>query len=265
MRFLFTLLLVSCLFPMNARAHEFWIAPEAFQIAPGDKVVASLRVGQNFNGSAQAFIPAHFQRFDLIHASGTRPVKSRIGDRPALNQPLDADGLWIVVHETQDLLLTYKEAHLFEEFATHKELTGTLESHKARGLPPTGFQEQYRRFAKALIAVGKGAGKDRVVGLRTEIVAQTNPYLESYNGQMSVKVLFEGQPRANALVEVFEKGPDGTVSVGTTHTNAAGLARFPTKPGRHYLVDAVKMLPLDGSEGPVWYSLWASLTFGTTK
>lgn len=252
----------------NASGHEFWIDPEDFTISPGDKVSAELIIGQEFEGSGFPYIPGNIERFDLVSGDSIIAVRSRIGDRPALNQAIPDDGLWIVVHETQDQRLTYVEEGVFEEFVTHKDLKGTLEAHADRGLPILGFSENYRRFAKALIAVGSGNGADETLGLRTELTALDNPYDPSFDGQMQVRLTFEGAPRVDAQVEVFERGPDGQVSIGTTRTNADGIAGFATKPDHVYLVDAVKMLPLDGDEAgiaPVWYSLWASLTFAVPE
>lgn len=78
-----------------------------------------------------------------------------------------------------------------------------------------------------------------------------------------MRVLYEGAPRKNAQVELFEKAPDGEVSVTLHRTNAVGEARLPMKPDHAYLVDAVVMRPVaaQNGDGPVWESLWASLTF----
>jgi hypothetical protein len=102
------------------------------------------------------------------------------------------------------------------------------------------------------------------MGLRTEIVALANPYTETLE-KLPVKVLFEGAPRADAQVELFEMDLAGDVEITLHRTNADGIAEVPIKPGHEYLVDAVMMVPLDPGEtpqsSPSWYSLWASLTF----
>ena len=257
------LLLIS---PTFASGHEFWISPADYTVGQGEEIVANLRVGQQFDGRKLAFIPANFAQFRLVQGNSDVPVKSRIGERPAMHQVAPAEGLWIIVHETTDNRLGYgdDDAQLFVDFVNHKDLKDVLAAHKARGLPDVGFVENYRRFAKSLVAVGHGAGSDRVVGLRTEIVAMSNPYEPGFDGNMRVRVLFEGAPRPGAQVELFERGADGTVRVGTFRTDDDGYARFPVVAGREYLADAVKMLPLqpdDIDNDAVWYSLWASLTF----
>lgn len=249
---------------MPAFGHEFWISPLKYQVEAGENIVADIRVGQNFAGSAFSFIPDRFVRFDMIHGDRNMPVPGRIGDRPALNVKPPEDGLWVLVHETTDSILTYHEWEKFVSFVAHKDLADVLEIHAERGLSETGFRESYRRFAKALVGVGAGAGADRELGLLTEIIVGKNPYTDDLTAGMPVQVLFEGAPRTGVQVEIFEKSPHGQVEIMTARTDGEGRAVFPVKPGHEYLVDAVKMLrqdPDDPAKEPVWRSLWAASTF----
>ena len=112
--------------------------------------------------------------------------------------------------------------------------------------------------------MGSGAGADAPVGLDTEIVALKNPYTDDPSTGLPVQVMYQGTPRAEAQIEVFEKMSSGTVRVFTLRTDAHGQATVPTLPGRSYLLDAVVLRPTgntDPDAGPLWHSLWASLTF----
>lgn len=246
-----------------ALSHEFWISPERYEIAPGEALEAHLRVGQDFKGSVYAYIPDNFRRFDLALPSGTAPVEGRIGDRPALNRVVDEEGLAVVVHVTKDFRLTYSEREKFVDFVTHKDFAEVLEQHAARGLPETGFREAYSRHGKSLIAVGSGAGADEVFGLDIEVVALANPYTDDLSKGFPVQILYQGVPRADEQVELFDKAPDDTVTVTQFRTDADGKVTLPVLPGHEYLVDSVVMRPMDppGEHGEVWESLWGSLTF----
>ncbi|WP_425040496.1 DUF4198 domain-containing protein [Primorskyibacter sp. S187A] len=245
-----------------ASAHEFWIEPHDFQVPGGAPVVADVRVGEAFGGSAFTFNPRNFRRFDLVMGPNAMPVEGRIGDRPALSMPAPSDGLAVIVHETSDMYIKYSMEGQFENFLTHKDWLPLLDVHKSRGLPEIGFVERYSRYGKSLVAVGDGAGADRVVGLTTEIVALANPYTEDLS-EMPVQVFYEDAPRPEAQVELFEKAPDGEVAVTYHRTDADGIARLPVKAGHAYLVDAVVIREMKALEedDPVWESLWASLTF----
>ncbi|WP_116598943.1 DUF4198 domain-containing protein [Primorskyibacter marinus] len=257
------LALIAALLPVAATAHEFWISPLEYQITVDAPLVADIRVGENFEGSAFSYLPMRFRRFDVVMGGDLSEVPGRAGDRPALTMPALQEGLAVVVHETTDYLLTYKEWVKFESFTTHKDFGWAMDQHRARGLPETGFRERYSRYGKSLIAVGDGAGRDREVGLLTEIVAQANPYTDDLSTGFPVTVLYEGALRTDTQVELFDKAPDGAVTSTLYRTDEEGVAIFPVSPGHTYLVDSVVMRPLDpeAQDDPVWESLWASLTF----
>lgn len=252
-----------CLMGTVATAHEFWIDPLAFQLPEGAPLVANLRVGEMLEGPAYPYIERNFTRFDLVQGDAVTPVAGRAGDNPALNMVAPDSGLTVVVHSTRDYSLNYSAWEKFVAFCEHKDFTWALAEHDARGLPRTGFKEQYVRHAKSLIALGDGLGADRAVGLETEIVALANPYTDDMTAGLPVQVLYQGAPRAMAQVELYAQAPDGTVTVALFTTDAQGLATLTVDPGHRYLADAVVLRAMTpASQGdPVWETLWASLTF----
>jgi hypothetical protein len=247
-----------------AKAHEFWIEPVRHQIAPGEAIEARLRNGQKFVGVALPFLPAGYRRFEVVEGDTVRKVEGRLGDEPALNLPDAAEGLAIVVLETTDSTVTYTDPEKFPAFVAHKDFPGALEEHAARGLPAADFTEVYSRHVKALIAVGAGEGADRALGLRTEIVAEANPYTDDVTGGLPLRVLLDGAPRADAQVELFARAPDGSVGITLHRTDAEGRVTVPVAPGHAYFADAVVLLDTGNDMpaiGPVWQSLWAGLSF----
>ncbi|WP_172298387.1 DUF4198 domain-containing protein [Pseudoruegeria sp. HB172150] len=260
---LFTVLLI-CLCPaLPVAAHEFWISPEEYTLAPGESFKAEIRVGQDFKGPGYPYIPQNFARFELWTQDGVVPVEGRLGDMPALQMAAPGEGLVTVAHQTKDYLLTYQDWETFEEFVTDKDLGPVLVRHLERGFSRDLVRERYSRYGKSLVAVGNGAGEDREVGLLTEIVALANPYTDDLSGGMPVRVLYDGAPRADVQVELFAKTVDGTVTETKHRTDAEGVAVLPVAPGVEYLVNAVVMREVvpEGEDGPPWESLWASLTF----
>jgi hypothetical protein len=266
-RLLTAALFVAALLPAGkTTAHEFWISPDRYRVGEGEPMTAALRVGQDFSGSAFAYIPASFARFEVMTSEGAAPVEGRMGDLPALQVDAPVPGLNVIVHQTTPLMLRWAEWEKFVSFCEHKDCTSAVDEHRARGYPQDGFRETYTRFAKALVAVGDGAGADAATGMETEIVALANPYADDVSAGLPVLVLYQGQPRRDAQVEVYARAPDGTVSDSYYRTDAEGRALIPLAPGTEYLVDAVVMRPLDPggvADAPLWESLWASLTFRT--
>lgn len=244
-----------------AQAHEFWIEPETYEVARGERIVAAIRVGEQFEGSSYAYIPQNFVRFDMVQGDVLSPVDGRAGDRPAANVEARVEGLAVLVHVTGNRDLTYDSFANFERFVRSKGADWVLEAHRDRGFGEEDPTEIYSRYAKSLIAVGAGAGEDRAFGLVTEIVALENPYTGGAENGLDVEVRYDGQPRPNAQIEVFSKAAGETVQMQTMTTDAEGRATIDVVPGRAYLVNSVVMREPVGDAETMWESLWASLTF----
>ncbi|MBT6864998.1 MAG: DUF4198 domain-containing protein [Planktomarina temperata] len=258
-------LLFALVFAGPIYAHEFWISPVGFEVDVQSPIAAHFRVGQDFKGGSHSYLSRYTTRHELHQGGAILEMSPREGDRPAMQHPGLEDGLAILVHETTDSTLTYREFDKFVNFIKHKDFEGLPEAHLARGLPEVGFVESYRRFAKSLIAVGSGAGQDRPVGLEIEIVALSNPYTDDLSEGMAVQVLLNAAPRADVQVEVFSR-PAGTkepAGIQLYRTDADGIARFPVRTGHDYMIDNVALRPVEptNTDDPVWHSLWANLTF----
>jgi uncharacterized GH25 family protein len=250
-------------------AHEFWIAPVTYSFDTGQPIEANFRIGQDFNGFSQPFLKHRTVRHEVFQSGRSTKVIGRWGDRPAFQTDGLSDGLAVLVHETNDTILTYSDYEKFKKFVIYKDFAGVLNTHKARGLPKTGFRESYRRYVKSLIAIGHGRGKDTTVGLDIEILALKNPYTDDLSGGMRVQVLMNGRPRPYVKVELFRKliETDEDFGIRSYFTDKNGIAIFPVKTGYKYMVDNVALIPLEQKkEGdPVWHSLWANLTFAVPE
>lgn len=258
-----------CILAAPLQAHEFWIEPQDYTVAEGSPVTATFRNGEEFAGSAFSYIPSRSVLFDMVTGDTVTEVPARLGDSPAFNLADTVPGLLTIVHETTDSTLTYTEKagrsgwERFVGFAEHKQLGDVAAAHVERGLPQEMPVERYSRFAKALVAVGDGAGQDARRDLRTEFVALENPYTDDVSNGLDVQLFFGDAPKADAQIEMFDKAPDGTVTITLHQTDAEGRATLPVTPGHSYLLDSVTLLPLEpAAEGdPIWQTLWAALTF----
>lgn len=253
---------------LPAASHEFWIEAQEYQVPGGGEVRADLRNGEIFKGAALSYNPMRFTRFEAVTGGVAAPLEGRIGDIPAV-QMTPPDGLLVLAHETTLSRLTYKEWEKFAAFAEHKDFPGIEARHAARDLPREGFREGYTRHVKALVAVGDGAGSDRALGLETEFVALANPYADEIADGLPVRLLYQGAPRADAQIEVFERAPDGAVTVSLLRSDDAGEAVIPVQPGHTYLLDAVVLrepVPaLAAEKDIVWETLWAGLSFAVPQ
>ena len=152
-----------------------------------------------------------------------------------------------------------------QKFAEEKGRPDVPEFHRNKGWPEIDFTEHYTRHAKTLIAFGHGAGKDRAFGLKTEFIALTSPYDESFDGQMQVELRLDGVPQSDTMIPVFEKDTNGTVTTTTHRTDAGGQTRMPVTQGHSYLLDSVGFAPATEETGAHWLIYWAALTFAVPE
>lgn len=250
-------------------AHELWLDTKNFQPKIGDTVEIELRNGENFKGINLSYLESRIESFFWVLGDTSAPVKSRLGDVPAMTTPALQDGLMVVIYESKDSTLSYKDWDKFEKFINHKSLGPIERLHEDRGLPKTNFKESYRRYSKALLGIGAGQGKDRAFGLETEFILLKNPYTGDISTGIPVLLLYQNKPRINAQIEVFQRDLSGKVTVHYQQTDKNGRAVINVLPAHDYLLDAVILRKpnskTERTSGAVWESLWAATTFSVPK
>lgn len=244
-------------------AHEFWLDPEDFTLESGEELNVDIKVGQDFNGNIYGFNPESHFDYSLTDSAGKHAIDGRLGDRPSVQQIPENDGLVVLNHFSSTLRVTYDEAGTFESFVTSKGLDWVLEQHRERGLPDVGFGEGYTRFAKTLIAVDGGEGRDAPTGMPFELIARANPYTDDMTNGLPVQLLWNGRGLGDIQVDIFRKVGD-TVTKTHVVTDSNGRTIIPVESGI-YLINAVHMTIPSAEDiertNAVWHSLWASMTF----
>lgn len=253
----------------SVAAHEFWIEPPVYQVAPDGQLQGALFNGQEFNGTQLAFLPQRFERFTVSLGMRQGEVENRLGATPALDIPAFSEGLHVISYQSGMATLGYSEWEKFVKFAEHKDFEDYEARHDARNIPREGFDEGYWRYAKTLIGAGNSIGTDFRTGLDVEYVALDNPYTADLSDGMRVQLFYLDDVVADGQVELFEKAPDDTVTITLHRTDADGIAVLPVKAGHTYLVDHVVLRDPTSERavdsGVAWETLWAALTFGVPE
>lgn len=244
-----------------ARAHDFWIEPAAFRTQVQARVPLRLYVGQDFKGDSLVYLPDLIERYAVAGPAGERAIDAIAGDDPPGEFRPERAGLHIVLYRGRNSSVTFDTAEEFERYLDKEGLERVRDRDDyRRRIDRKPIRESFSRCAKALIAVGAaGAGADRALGLRLELIAGKNPYARGDSGQLPVQLLFEGKPLAGALLIAFNKadplrkrrarsGPDGRASLAID------------RPGI-WLITAVHMIPAPRGMDAEWESVWASLSF----
>lgn len=246
-------------------AHEFWLEPKNFHGDVGATVGIELRNGEDFKGLELSWFDPRITSTQIVLDGKANPYKGLPGDLPALNVTL-GNGLMTVSYASTLSRLTYDSWDKVLSFAAHKDIPWFTARHAERGLPQEGVTEGYWRFSKTLIAGGTPTGEDTDTGMETEFVALTNPF--EAEGSVEVQLLYQGAPRPDAQVEMWEKSGQ-TVTKTLHRTDDQGIVALPVRPGHSYQIDAVVLRepvsPEATAAGVMWESLWANMTFAVPE
>ncbi len=244
-------------------AHDFWIEPSTFHPAVGDRVTASLRVGQKLTGDPLPRIPELIDKF-LVRGEGgvERPVVGRTGSDPAGIALIAEPGLHWLAYQSNPYPVAL-EAGKFEDYLRDEGLESIIAERKKKAQSAAPGRERFFRCAKALLDTSPPAGHPALLeaplGFTLEIVLRKNPYMLAAGGALPVTVLLRGKPVANILVVAMNKNdPSNTVRV---RTDAKGRASLTLPRGGFWLIKAVSMEPAPADAGVDWQSWWASVTF----
>jgi len=254
---------VLILLPIAARAHEYWLEPSSYTAVANDTVVVRAFVGTGFRGELKPYAPTRIVRLEL-HAPDKRDLTGLAvnGDLNFARFVLPDDRGAIVAYQSNFAAIEM-EAAKFDAYLIAEGLDEARAERARRGA--TGpARELYARCCKTWIAGSDVARVQAVLGLRHEIEVLGDP---SRDARLRVRVLFDGKPRAGALVRAWRTtdvqraaerdsvGPEDEVRTGSDGTAILDVSR----PGE-WLLSTVHMLPSKLRHAD-WESYWASLTF----
>ena len=257
-RIWFALPLAFVCFLHPALAHDFWIEPESFRPAVGQKVPVHLYVGMDFKGDPAPYIPEWFERYVYVNAQGEKPVPGLPGDDPAGTVPISATGLTVIGYRSTKFTVTFDTAEEFEKYLIKEGLERNL-ALLNKSKPSKGkITENYSRSAKALLMNGAATTPaDQVLGFRIELIAEKSPYTNK--GPIPFRLRYENRPLAGALVVAFNKA--APLDKLKARTDREGRVTFDFKRRGTWLVTAVHMIPAPSGSDAQWESIWASLSF----
>lgn len=241
----------------SAQAHDFWIEPERFRPALGDKVPLHLYVGMDFKGDSAPFIPEWFERYIYVGSQGEKPVPGTTGDDPAGAVPITTPGLTVVGYRSTQFSVTFDTLEEFERYLLKEGLERNLALAK-KNRSQGKIVENYYRCAKSLLMTkNTDAPPDRTLGFRIELIAEKSPYAQAK--KIPFRLLYEKHPLAGALVVAFNKA--APLEKLKARTDQDGRVTLDFHRRGTWLVTAVHMIPAPAGSGAQWESAWASLSF----
>lgn len=254
------------LLAVSAFAHEYWLEPEKFRLAPNEKTAVRLFVGDALKDKEEKpFQTAKTMRFDIFSANKTLDLKTTAADgaMPVYGFSADKAGNYLVAMERNWSYIKLNPQG-FEDYLREDGMEYIVGEREKLGERKKEGHERYSRFLKSLLQVGERRDDvyKKQLGMRLEIVPLENPYAKKVGDTLKVQVLFEGKPLADR--DVFANNRSGeNVTTQKLKTDKSGKITVDLDKSGLWLVRLVNMRRCRQDCGDAdWESFWAALTFG---
>jgi|GEM_PF-170985 len=242
-------------------AHDLFLKPEAYVLAPRQKVRVRVFNG-TFQQSESAIGRDRLVEIVLLTPSGKRKIAvekwREEGTLSLLEIETETAGTYVlgVALKPREIALT---AEQFNAYLEHDGLPDILERRRQRGELHLGARERYSKYAKAIFQVGDRRTEvfRQPLGYPVEILLLKHPADLRVGSVLEVLCLREGRPLPNQFVMA---GWEGAPAPLQARTDARGIARFEIKETGPWYVKFIHMVPR--SEPQLDYeSWWATVTF----
>lgn len=252
---------VLSLVALPALAHDTWIMPVDFLIAPGQPVSARMSAGDGLKPDA----PPRRERLvsvDLVDAVGrkTHSTWSARDKHVDLAFPAPAAGVSCMAVTTMDREIEIKpdvvDAYL-AEIHPGPQVLQAWATQRAKGQV---WKERYAKDAKTYLRTGDGAAgwpQLQSLGQTLEIIPAQDPTRLKKGSTLAVELRHNGRPLPDVALRLYA----GDAVERIARTDAQGKASFDLlRPGPHLI--ATTMLNLPAAPGGMWTSRFATMGFG---
>jgi uncharacterized GH25 family protein len=262
-------LLAGFVFASSAHAHDFWIQPQTYWSQANASIPITLQVGHGAQRQRSQIRASRIARVVAFAPDGTaRDMHEDLrlgGASDDGHLHFETAGTYVVVLETDNRGRSALPAERFNKYAHDEGLTPALNYRQRTGKMATDAAESYRRVTKAIVQVGTVDAQSeshitKPRGLPLEIVLERNPYATS-GSELPVRVFFEGQPLAGALVKLTRLERD-EAPVAERRTDSLGRASFSLTRSGNWLLNVVWTQPANPQSEVDFDTTFSSLTFG---
>jgi uncharacterized GH25 family protein len=251
-------------------AHDFWVQPKEYWLRPDVESSITLQVGHGPFRQRSPIPRTRITRFEAIAPDGTA---MDLGGNLHVGGTTDdgeirftKPGTYVLVLETDNRAQSHLPAIRFNDYLKVEGLTPALEQRKRLHRMDADGSENYSRRAKSIVRVGRPDADSQTqvttpVGLPLEIVPEQSPYAQPTPSVLPVRVIYEGQPLAGALVKLTHL-EDDTAPLEMHLTDRTGRARFSMPKAGTWLLNVIWTRPLPSSSETDFETIFSSLSFG---
>jgi uncharacterized GH25 family protein len=253
-------------------AHDFWVQPGDYWVAPGMGTSVTLLVG---HGPYRQRSPIPVRRITRFEAVGPRGMRKDLRPSLQLRGPGDdgtvvfrEPGTYLLVLQTDARAYSLLPAMRFNDYLRVEGLTPALLFRERAHRTNADGSEAYSRQAKTIIQVGAepdpATPVTRPLGLLLEIVPEVDPYAEPRAKKLPVHVLYHGRPLSGALVKLTNLGHDAN-PIETHVTDEKGQAVFNAPQRGDWLLNVIWTEVAPASFDADFQTTFSSLSFGFSR
>jgi uncharacterized GH25 family protein len=262
--------LFTCSYAALATAHDFWLQPSQYWVAPDALTSLTLQVG---HGPFRQRSPIPARRIVRIQAIDPAGMATDLHGQLEPGQAtqdgefrLKSPGSHVLVLQTDDAAQTHLPAIRFNDYLKAEGLTPALEQRARLQRTAADGSERYSRCAKSLVQAGAAAADTDAqittpVGLPLEIVPEANPYDAHGSASLPVRVIYEGRPLAGALVKLTNLQDDAS-PFEVRLTDRWGRASFTLPTSGTWLLNVIWTKVMSASDEVDFETVFSSLSFG---
>ena len=256
-------------------AHDFWLVPNAFQIAAGDTVVAYGQTSSRFPTSESAVATDRVAEARLIGPANSTPIRDLSVENKSLRlraRP-DAPGQYVIAARL-NWRSTRESAESFRRYLRLEGAPEAAERLDREGLlrGRDSVTRRYAKYAKTFVQVGNGAGRTFSIaaGHPLELIPEKDPASLRVGDTLNLRLVFQGKPVSGAQVHMgavrwdsrnLAEQPAETAKDFHVTADAAGVVRVPIVAGGLWNVRTIHIAQSPAGAGADWDTHWATIVF----
>jgi hypothetical protein len=250
-------------------AHDFWLIPNAFSVAPGSDVIVLGRTSSTFPTTLSAVTPDRIAHARLLLESGAEDITSLSVQSNSLRLERKAPRVGQALVVAAILPRSVPESP--ESFRQYLRLEGAPEAlarYEREGLlPTTDIVRRYAKYAKTLIQIGRDGPRafGREAGHPLEFVPLSDPAAVGAGGSLRFRVQLFGRPLAGARGHASvatSAASDRAHHEATFESDAKGEFTVALASAGLWNVRALYILPAPSGSGADWDVHWATFVWG---
>lgn len=256
---------VALLVAVDGEAHDYWLDQERLALEVGDTCSIRLLVGDRLEPELERPLQKEITtRYEWLTGNTSLDLLAVLPDsaQPVFKRPIESEGTSLLVMD-RDFVVIESTYEQFGSFLEHEE-KGVIAGRVKDISGDTKLRRRYARNLKALIRVGAGDEEGlygREVGQKLEILLLQDPQVTKRGEELSIQVLFAGEPLEGELVRVFVGDGEGLTAELKARCNAKGLASFKVEHEGLWVIRVTHLRRSDRSEEADWDTYYATFSF----